>query len=118
MFGWHVHEKAVHMLIVPTTVQVFHGGHHDRAFFFVLQCIGHYSLFTLLHDVFSIPLRLLLWLFCFNFVFTLSGVSPKQENKIATAVTRCYQLTLLVNELFCIGVFPVTHYSQLHPFLP
>ena len=122
MFGWHVHEKAILMSIVPTTVLAFHGGHHDRVLFFVLQCVGHYSLFPLLHDVFSIPLRLLLWLIynllCFNLVFTSSGVSPKKENKIATAVTRCYLLTLLLNELFCIGVFPFTRYSQSHPFLP
>ena len=124
MFGWHVHEKAILMSVIPATILAFHGHHHkDRVLFFVLQYVGHYSLFPLLHDQFSIPLRFLLWsiynLLSFNFVFTSQkGVLPQKENKIATLVTRCYLTSLLLCELLFIGVFPFTEYSATHEFLP
>ena len=124
MFGWHVHEKAILMSVIPATILAFHGHHHkDRVLFFVLQCVGHYSLFPLLHDQFSIPLRFLLWaiynLLSFKFVFTSQKEGlPQKENKIATLLTRCYLTSLLLCELFFTGVFPFTKYSTTHEFLP
>ncbi|KAJ3181349.1 glycosyl transferase [Gaertneriomyces sp. JEL0708] len=47
LFGWHVHEKAVLLVLVPLSVIVRHSSHHARIFY-LLACAGYYSLFPLL----------------------------------------------------------------------
>lgn len=53
MFGWHVHEKAILMIIIPLSVlQFIKKKQRERAFwskwFLLLQIIGTYSVFPLL----------------------------------------------------------------------
>lgn len=47
MFGWHVHEKAILMAIIPLTLITWESEKNSRLFFF-LSVVGHYSLFPLL----------------------------------------------------------------------
>ncbi|XP_026469771.1 probable dolichyl pyrophosphate Glc1Man9GlcNAc2 alpha-1,3-glucosyltransferase [Ctenocephalides felis] len=47
LFGWHVHEKAILMLIIPMSISAVLEK-EDAKIFLMLSTIGHYSLFPLL----------------------------------------------------------------------
>ena len=47
LFGWHVHEKAILMILVPLGLISWTDENHAR-FYYILSCIGSFSLFPLL----------------------------------------------------------------------
>ncbi|KAI5636674.1 ALG6, ALG8 glycosyltransferase family domain-containing protein [Phthorimaea operculella] len=47
MFGWHVHEKAILMILIPMSFLAVLGD-VDGKLFLIISTIGHYSLFPLL----------------------------------------------------------------------
>ncbi len=47
MFGWHVHEKAILMVILPLSLIALEDAFQSRMFV-VLSTVGHFSLFPLL----------------------------------------------------------------------
>ncbi|CAH0397450.1 unnamed protein product [Chilo suppressalis] len=60
MFGWHVHEKAILMIIIPLSFMSVLG-EVDGRLFLILSVVGHYSLFPLLYpkNLLSIKLFIL-----------------------------------------------------------
>ena len=52
MFGWHVHEKAILVTILPLTLTAF-DSFLDAKLFVYCSFIGHYSLFPLLFTPFG-----------------------------------------------------------------
>lgn len=61
LFGWHVHEKAIMMIIVPMIPLAFYGKASSKHFF-ILNTIGSYSIFPLLKDPAETPIKVLLLL--------------------------------------------------------
>jgi alpha-1,3-glucosyltransferase len=49
LFGWHVHEKAILLVLIPITFQMFDSPKRSRIVF-VLSLAGYYSLFPLLYQ--------------------------------------------------------------------
>ncbi|KAJ3021377.1 glycosyl transferase [Thoreauomyces humboldtii] len=47
LFGWHVHEKAILLVLIPLSLAVQRSPNHGRAFY-ILSYVGCYSLFPLL----------------------------------------------------------------------
>ncbi|XP_073964519.1 ALG6/ALG8 family glucosyltransferase xit [Choristoneura fumiferana] len=61
MFGWHVHEKAILLILIPMSfLSVL--GDVDGRLFLILSTVGHYSLFPLLYpkNLLSIKIFMLL----------------------------------------------------------
>jgi alpha-1,3-glucosyltransferase len=79
LFGWHVHEKAVLLIIIPFSLIAL----KDRRYFSAfrpLAVAGHVSLFPLLFTAAEFPLKTvytIFWLVLFLFVF--DRVAPVPE---------------------------------------
>ncbi|KAL4939291.1 hypothetical protein BDV06DRAFT_199193 [Aspergillus oleicola] len=79
LFGWHVHEKAILLIIIPFSLIAL----KDRRYFSAFRPIavaGHVSLFPLLFTAAEFPLKTvytLLWLILFLFVF--DAIAPVPE---------------------------------------
>uniref|UniRef100_A0A8C1E3Q4 Alpha-1,3-glucosyltransferase n=1 Tax=Cyprinus carpio carpio TaxID=630221 RepID=A0A8C1E3Q4_CYPCA len=61
MFGWHVHEKAILMAILPLSLLAVES-REDARIFLILSITGHYSLFPLLFTTQELPIKILLLL--------------------------------------------------------
>lgn len=79
LFGWHVHEKAILLIIIPFSLIAL----KDRRYFSAfrpLAVAGHVSLFPLLFTAAEFPIKTvytILWLVLFLFVF--DRVAPVPE---------------------------------------
>ncbi|KAJ6021130.1 hypothetical protein N7540_006634 [Penicillium herquei] len=79
LFGWHVHEKAVLLIIIPFSLIALKDRRHFSAFR-PLAVAGHVSLFPLLFTAAEFPLKTVytvFWLILFLFVF--DRVAPVPE---------------------------------------
>eukprot|EP00112_Aurelia_sp_Birch-Aquarium-sp1_P013716 Seg2924.2 transcript_id=Seg2924.2/GoldUCD/mRNA.D3Y31 product="putative dolichyl pyrophosphate Glc1Man9GlcNAc2 alpha-1 3-glucosyltransferase" protein_id=Seg2924.2/GoldUCD/D3Y31 len=61
LFGYHVHEKAIIMIIIPMCTLVVQSKRDCRAFL-LLSISGHFALFPLLYQSFETPLKVTLFL--------------------------------------------------------
>lgn len=122
LFGWHVHEKAILMAIIPLSIlSVVEVG--DAKAFVFLCTLGHYSLFPLLYPTSLLGIKVLLLILHSTYIFySLSSMYPLQICK--------YNLPLLnvLESLYLFGLVPLfvyenfIHYliglSERLPFLP
>ncbi|KAL4916584.1 glycosyl transferase [Aspergillus aurantiobrunneus] len=80
LFGWHVHEKAILLIIIPFSLIAL----KDRRYFSAFRPVavaGHVSLFPLLFTAAEFPLKTvytLLWLLLFLFVFDRIAPVPER----------------------------------------
>lgn len=122
LFGWHVHEKAILMAIIPLSVlSVIEVG--DAKVFVFLCTVGHYSLFPLLYPASLLAIKVLLLVLHSTYIFySLSSLYPLQICR--------FNLPLLnmLESLYLCGLVPLfvydnfVHYflglSERLPFLP
>ncbi|KAJ1964333.1 glycosyl transferase [Dispira parvispora] len=85
LFGWHVHEKAYLLIVVPMALLLTSGDINLGRIFFLLNLAGVYGLFPLLHQPMETPLKLsitLLWVFGARYGLKLdsSPASPTAES--------------------------------------
>lgn len=112
LFGWHVHEKAILMAIIPLSVlSVMEVG--DAKVFVFLCTVGHYSLFPLLYSDSLLAIKVLLLVLHSTYIFySLSSMYPLQICK--------YNLPLLnmLESLYLCGLVPLFIYDNfIHYFL-
>ncbi|XP_076403583.1 dolichyl pyrophosphate Glc1Man9GlcNAc2 alpha-1,3-glucosyltransferase isoform X3 [Peromyscus maniculatus bairdii] len=117
MFGWHVHEKAILLAILPMSLlSVEKAG--DATIFLILATTGHYSLFPLLFTAPELPIKILLML-----LFTIYSISSlktlfRKEKPLLNWVETVYLLGLGPLEVCCEVVFPLTSWERKYPFVP
>ncbi|XP_012791189.2 probable dolichyl pyrophosphate Glc1Man9GlcNAc2 alpha-1,3-glucosyltransferase isoform X1 [Sorex araneus] len=117
MFGWHVHEKAILLAILPMSLLSV-GSAGDASIFLILTITGHFSLFPLLFTAPELPIKILLML-----VFTIYSISSlktlfRKEKPLFNWMETVYLLGLGPLEVFCEFVFPFTSWKLRWPFLP
>ena len=82
LFGWHVHEKAILLVIIPFSLLALKDRRHLGAFR-PLAVAGHVSLFPLLFTAAEFPVKFgytILWLILFLLVFDrLAPVSTRSR---------------------------------------
>ncbi|XP_015332853.1 probable dolichyl pyrophosphate Glc1Man9GlcNAc2 alpha-1,3-glucosyltransferase isoform X2 [Marmota marmota marmota] len=117
MFGWHVHEKAILLAILPMSLlSVEKAG--DASIFLILTTTGHYSLFPLLFTAPELPIKILLML-----LFTIYSISSlkilfRKEKPLFNWMETFYLLGLGPLEVCCEFVFPFTSWKLKYPFIP
>jgi alpha-1,3-glucosyltransferase len=106
LFGWHVHEKAVLLIIIPFSLIALKDRRHFSAFR-PLAVAGHVSLFPLLFTPAEFPLKTvytIFWLILFLFIF--DRIAPVPERPRVFLFDRFSSLYLTLS-------IPVVLYSSL-----
>ncbi|CAB1315743.1 unnamed protein product [Coregonus sp. 'balchen'] len=101
MFGWHVHEKAILMAILPFSVLAVES-REDAGIFLMLTTTGHYSLFPLLFTAAELPIKVLLMLL----------------GSLLNPLEATYLLGLVAVEILCEVVYPLSPWQHTLPFVP
>ncbi|XP_077723325.1 dolichyl pyrophosphate Glc1Man9GlcNAc2 alpha-1,3-glucosyltransferase isoform X8 [Canis aureus] len=117
LFGWHVHEKAILLAVLPMSLLSV-GKAGDASIFLILTTTGHYSLFPLLFTAPELPIKILLML-----LFTIYSISSlktlfRKEKTLFNWMETFYLLGLAPLEIFCEFVFPFTSWKLKYPFIP
>lgn len=113
MFGWHVHEKAILMAIIPLCIlAVVEPG--DTKVYLLLSTVGHFSLFPLLFppNLLFIKLTLVILHSAYAF-YSLHNLHPFQFCQFTLPMLNS------VESMYTLGLLPVFLYCEiLHGFIP
>lgn len=111
LFGWHVHEKAILLVIIPFSLIALRDRRHLSAFR-PLAVAGHVSLFPLLFTPAEFPIKTVytvLWLVIFLTAF--DRLAPASKNPRFFLLDR-------FSTLYIAGTIPLVVYtSVVHPMV-
>ncbi|KAM9036250.1 probable dolichyl pyrophosphate Glc1Man9GlcNAc2 alpha-1,3-glucosyltransferase [Sarcophilus harrisii] len=116
MFGWHVHEKAILLAILPMSLLSV-GKPQDAGIYLLLTTTGHYSLFPLLFTAPEFPIKVLLMLLFTVYSFSSLKTLFRKE-KLLNWIETIYLIGLGPLEICCELVFPFTPWKLKYPFVP
>ncbi|XP_069496035.1 dolichyl pyrophosphate Glc1Man9GlcNAc2 alpha-1,3-glucosyltransferase isoform X2 [Ambystoma mexicanum] len=116
MFGWHVHEKAILLAILPLSVLCVRSA-NDAGIYLILTTTGHLSLFPLLFTGPELPIKILLMLLFTIFSFSSLKSVFRSEGHLLNRLETLYLMGLVPLEVFCEIVYPLTHWQQSLPFI-
>ncbi|TRZ03287.1 hypothetical protein DNTS_006716 [Danionella cerebrum] len=117
MFGWHVHEKAILMAILPLSLLAVES-REDARIFLILSITGHYSLFPLLFTTQEMPIKIFLMLLFTIFSFSSLRLLFRKAGSLLNSLETLYLLGLLPLEVICEFIFPLTLWQKSFPFMP
>ncbi|XP_061181373.1 probable dolichyl pyrophosphate Glc1Man9GlcNAc2 alpha-1,3-glucosyltransferase [Saccostrea echinata] len=122
LFGWHVHEKAILIIILPLCLLVLNR-REDASVFLILSTTGHYSLFPLLFTPAETMTKILLMLVYSVCAFSSLGYIYKsswnwKSLPLLNSLESLYIIGLIPLELWNSAIFPLCSSSEKYPFLP
>ncbi|KAG9332991.1 hypothetical protein JZ751_013946 [Albula glossodonta] len=117
MFGWHVHEKAVLMAILPLSLLAVES-REDAGIFLVLATTGHFSLFPLLFTAPELPIKILLMLLFTLYSFVSLRTVFRNKGGLISVLEAVYLAGLVPLEVLCEFVYPCTIWRESFPFIP
>ncbi|KAI9329557.1 glycosyl transferase [Obelidium mucronatum] len=115
LFGWHVHEKAILLVLIPLSLVATRTRRHAQIFY-LLSCAGYLSLFPLIFKATETPTKVIvLLLYAITSSHYLADLTrPKGATKNSKSTL---ELSVL-ETLYLYGMVPVYIYSEiLHPFV-
>ncbi|XP_075054715.1 dolichyl pyrophosphate Glc1Man9GlcNAc2 alpha-1,3-glucosyltransferase isoform X2 [Mixophyes fleayi] len=117
MFGWHVHEKAILLAILPLSILSVSSAKH-AGIYLILTTAGHFSLFPLLFTAQELPIKMLLMT-----IFTVFSVGSlkalfRKEGQLLSCLETLYLCGLLPLGLLCEIIYPLSPWHQRLPFIP
>ncbi|XP_061659668.1 probable dolichyl pyrophosphate Glc1Man9GlcNAc2 alpha-1,3-glucosyltransferase isoform X1 [Syngnathoides biaculeatus] len=116
-FGWHVHEKAILMAILPLSLLAVESS-EDAGIFLLLSTSGHYSLFPLLFTPAELPIKYALMMLFTIFSFAALGKLHSTQGSLLHPLEVVYLSGLVAVAIGCELVFPLSPWQQKLPFLP
>lgn len=127
LFGWHVHEKAVLMFLLPLNFLAITDPRFSEVTFYVTT-LGHYSLIPLIPTRAETPAVLSMflaytavhWLALFRTQPTNDGPTPPKAktHKFISTVARVHLWGLIPLYICCFVVWPLSFLHQRLPFFP
>lgn len=121
MFGWHVHEKAVLMMIIPLSLLVLFRDKEARLYL-MLSTVGHFSIMPLLFQEAESPTKLLMFVLFASYAFFSLSL------KFSEPVQFILPLLSIGESVYLFGLFFLQLYNGLfhwmfglgdaYPFLP
>ncbi|KAF8792435.1 putative dolichyl pyrophosphate like protein [Argiope bruennichi] len=117
LFGYHVHEKAILLIILPLTISAVIYKEEAQLYVY-LSIVGHFSLFPLLHLEGETPLKILLLLL--HVVYMLSSLSKLHGMKtsIVNTAEKCHLFGLIALQIFYSFGAKFLGLEKRLPFLP
>ena len=120
LFGWHVHEKAILLVIIPFSLVALMDRRYLGAFR-PLAVAGHVSLFPLLFTKAEFPLKIvytIFWLVLFLLVFDrLAPVSPQPRVFLLDRFSFLYIAIAIPLIIYCSLIHEMA-FGQEYEFLP
>lgn len=120
LFGWHVHEKAILLVIIPFTLIALKDRRYLGAFR-PLAVAGHVSLFPLLFTPAEFPIKTvytIFWLVLFLMVFDrLTPASPKARFFLLDRFSTLYIAISIPLIVYCSLVHQMV-FGKAYEFLP
>jgi len=121
LFGWHVHEKAVLVMILPFTLVALET-REDKRLFFLLSAAGHFSLFPLIFTLAEAPIKILYYVgFTFaSYRFLSTNILPSSssDKPLLTLVEKAYVAGFGVVQAYVGFGHGLLGLSDALPFLP
>ncbi|KAK6975359.1 glycosyl transferase [Biomphalaria glabrata] len=128
LFGWHVHEKAILLAIIPLALLTLNSKQDARIYLF-LSTVGYYSLFPLLFTPLENMLKVLALIQSSIFSFwAFSFIYSEKSRKDDTPILLQLPLLNLSESVFILGLIPLGLFNSLGfwllnigerlPFLP
>ncbi|XP_042649105.1 probable dolichyl pyrophosphate Glc1Man9GlcNAc2 alpha-1,3-glucosyltransferase isoform X2 [Tyto alba] len=117
MFGWHVHEKAILLAILPLSLLSVQRA-KDAGIYLILTTTGHFSLFPLLFTPPELPIKILLMLLFTVYSFSSLKSLFRRERPLLNWLETIYLIQLVPLEIFCEIIFPLTPWKWHFPFVP
>nr|CAI5828151.1 unnamed protein product [Callosobruchus analis] len=122
LFGWHVHEKAILMAIIPLTILSIMETADGKTFLF-LSTVGHYSLFPLLFPASLLLIKVLLLLlytvYAFHSLYKMYPLSIcRYSLPLLNPLESTYLLGLGAVFIYENGVHQLLGLDKNFPFLP
>ncbi|ORY33541.1 dolichyl pyrophosphate Glc1Man9GlcNAc2 alpha-1,3-glucosyltransferase [Rhizoclosmatium globosum] len=114
LFGWHVHEKAILLVLIPLSLVATRTRRHAQIFY-ILSCAGYLSLFPLIFKATETPTKVIVFLL---YAMTSSHfLAFLTKETAANKSERGLQLNIL-ERLYVYGMGPLYIYAELvHPFV-
>ncbi|KAI9227164.1 MAG: dolichyl glycosyltransferase [Piptocephalis tieghemiana] len=119
LFGWHVHEKAILLILIPFSLDADRSYTHFRSFV-ALSIAGQYALFPLLFqpaEWITRTLILLLWICLAIPAYHSLLPADRSLPEFLPRLDKSYYLLLAFIEIYGTLVHPILFPSRL-PFLP
>ncbi|KAI0209331.1 putative dolichyl pyrophosphate Glc1Man9GlcNAc2 alpha-1,3-glucosyltransferase [Lamellibrachia satsuma] len=122
MFGWHVHEKAVLLIILPLTLLAMMRK-ADAQVFLLVSTTGHLALFPLIFTPAETPIKYGMMLFFTIFSFSQLGDLFNDHGSwyrlpILNTIESVYIVGLVAVEVYCSLIHWLLGLQDRLPFLP
>lgn len=116
LFGWHVHEKAILMVLIPASILSVKDKNQASLYFF-LTTISYYSLFPLLFKNFEYPIKLVL--FIASVLYNYESLRYQyRENFKLNKIEIFYLSLVVILEFYSSCLHFVISFDKKLPYLP
>uniref|UniRef100_A0A4W3JW64 Alpha-1,3-glucosyltransferase n=1 Tax=Callorhinchus milii TaxID=7868 RepID=A0A4W3JW64_CALMI len=117
LFGWHVHEKAILMALLPLSLLAVEN-RKDAGIYLTLVTTGHFSFFPLLFTGPELPLKICLMLLFTVYSFSALRSLFRKEGPLLNWPESIYLIGLVPLEVICEIIYPLSPWQLSFPFVP